>query len=167
MEIVELKKEQYDMAVRLSSLAREIWTQHYEPIIGLAQVEYMLKKFQSPEKILGDIETDGYKYLLAVEDHRLAGYCAFKPEYEDGGVFLSKLYVEKYSRGKGISKLFLEQLLAYAKENKLDHVWLTVNKYNHTSIDIYKKLGFTIEGELVTDIGGGYVMDDYKMRMDI
>lgn len=167
IEIVELKKDQYDMAFKLSSLAREVWTQHYVPIIGLAQVEYMLKKFQSAEKILSDIGEDGYSYLLAVENGRLAGYCAFRAEYEAGGVFLSKLYIEKYSRGRGISKLFLERLLSHAKESKLDHIWLTVNKYNHTSINIYKKLGFIIEGELVTDIGGGYVMDDYKMRMDI
>jgi ribosomal protein S18 acetylase RimI-like enzyme len=167
VEITELKKDQHDLAFELSSLAREIWTQHYTPIIGLAQVEYMIKKFQSAEKILNDIEEGGYTYLLADDNGKLVGYCAFKTEYEARGVFLSKLYIQKGSRGRGISKLFIEKLLTHAKENKLDYIWLTVNKYNHTSIDIYKKLGFKIEAELVTDIGSGYVMDDYKMRLDI
>ena len=32
----------------LCSLAAEIWRQHFTPIIGADQVEYMLEKFQSP-----------------------------------------------------------------------------------------------------------------------
>jgi hypothetical protein len=32
---------------------------------------------------------------------------------------------------------------------------------------IYKKLGFGIVEGIVTDIGNGFVMDDYKMRLDL
>ena len=40
-------------------------------------------------------------------------------------------------------------------------VYLTVNKHNYHAIDVYKKTGFVIAKEAVTDIGNGYVMDDY------
>ena len=43
-------------------------------------------------------------------------------------------------------------------------IYLTVNKYNSGSIEVYKKLGFTVADQVVTDIGGGYVMDDYIME---
>ena len=42
-----------------------------------------------------------------------------------------------------------------------------MNKHNDTTIRINKRLGFRIVEELVTDIGSGFVMDDYKMRLDI
>ena len=32
---------------KVEELANQIWTQHYTPIIGIDQVRYMLKKFQS------------------------------------------------------------------------------------------------------------------------
>ena len=72
--------------------------------------------------------------------------------------------MEKSSRGQGISRLMLGKLLTIAAAEGLSHIWLTVNKNNHSSIEIYKKLGFAMVGELITDIGSGYVMDDYKMR---
>ena len=35
----------------IAGLARQIWTEHYTPIIGAAQVEYMLGRFQSQSAI--------------------------------------------------------------------------------------------------------------------
>lgn len=52
-----------------------------------------------------------------------------------------------------------------AAEAGKDKITLTVNKNNLNSISIYKRMGFEIEGELITDIGGGFVMDDYLMVM--
>ncbi|NCA83730.1 MAG: GNAT family N-acetyltransferase, partial [Opitutae bacterium] len=46
----------------VAALAREIWTQHYVPIIGAAQVEYMLEKFQSAEAIARQLAGEGYEY---------------------------------------------------------------------------------------------------------
>ena len=67
----------------------------------------------------------------------------------------------------GIARRMLEKISNIAGECGLDYIWLTVNKHNDTSIRIYKRLGFRIVEELVTDIGSGFVMDDYKMRLDI
>jgi hypothetical protein len=42
---------------------------------------------------------------------------------------------------------------------------LQVNKKNIAQ-HFYLKQGFTIDRELVLDIGNGFVMDDYVMRID-
>ena len=42
-----------------------------------------------------------------------------------------------------------------------------MNKYNANSIAVYEKLGFKRIGEGVTDIGNGYVMDDFFYQYDI
>jgi len=167
ISLVELKASEQQKAEELAALARRIWTEHYTPIIGEAQVEYMLDKFQSAGQILKDIKDNGYRYFIAYDGEKQIGYCAIKPYHEIGGLFLSKLYVEKSMRGRGVSKLMLNKIKSVAKLNNLDYIWLTVNKYNLKSIEIYKKLGFSIVDEMVTDIGNNFVMDDYKMQMRI
>ena len=40
-------------------------------------------------------------------------------------------------------------------------VYLTVNKHNDRAVAVYKKIGFELTDSVVTDIGSGFVMDDY------
>ena len=42
---------------------------------------------------------------------------------------------------------------------------LTVNKYNINTIKAYEKWGFKTVDAVVTDIGSGFVMDDFIMEM--
>ncbi len=167
IRLVELLAGDGKKADELASLAREIWLEHYTPIIGADQVEYMLSKYQSGSSILNDICSNGYRYFMAYDGLKPVGYFAVRQENDKKALFLSKLYVEKNNRGRGISRLMQGRMLMIAREAHLDHIWLTVNKHNDNSINIYKKLGFRIVEELVTDIGSGYVMDDYKMRLDM
>lgn len=162
--LIELKAGEQQKAEDLAALARRIWLEHYTPIIGQAQVEYMLDKYQSAEQILKDIETDEFRYFIAYDGEMQVAYCAIKPDYKTGGLFLSKLYVDQSRRGCGVSKMMLDRAKSVAKLNNLDYIWLTVNKHNSKSIEIYKKLGFIVVEELVTDIGNHFVMDDYKMQ---
>jgi ribosomal protein S18 acetylase RimI-like enzyme len=150
---------------KIAGLAKIIWTEHYTPIIGSAQVDYMIENFQSAEVMQNQCQTQGYYYYEALADGVLAGYCAVQPE-ENGGLFLSKIYVEKSFRGQGIAKEFMRFILEEYKDN-LKYIWLTVNKYNTNSIEAYKKMGFEVIEEIVTDIGDGFVMDDYKMRLTV
>ena len=70
-------------------------------------------------------------------------------------------------RGLGLARRALSMLKVYCAANQLDHIWLTVNKNNANSIAAYYRMGFEKECDLVSDIGGGYVMDDYKMSLAV
>jgi ribosomal protein S18 acetylase RimI-like enzyme len=167
IRLVELNRDDREKASELAELAKEIWTEHYTPIIGPDQVSFMLQKFQSAESILDDIAANGYSYYIVYESSKPAGYFAVKPEPDKKALFLSKFYLEKSCRGRGISRIMMDRIKKMAGEFGLDHIWLTVNKHNDTTIMIYKKLGFGIVEGIVTDIGNGFVMDDYKMRLDL
>ena len=52
-------------------------------------------------------------------------------------------------------------------ENCYNKIRLTVNKYNQYTIDAYNKWGFKTVDSVVTDIGNGFVMDDYIMEYEI
>ena len=147
----------------VASLAREIWTEHYLPIIGRGQVEYMLEKFQSAEAI-AEQTARGYEYHLATSGGRHVGYIAVVPDSEGDFLHLSKIYVAKSARGHGIGRRMLERVEDECRRRGLKGVWLTVNKNNAGSLAWYGRMGFENVGPIRIDIGGGYVMDDYKME---
>ena len=52
-------------------------------------------------------------------------------------------------QGQGIATKLFDQLFDWAKENKLSRLELTVIKDNNKAFNLYKKMGFTLEGEKV------------------
>ncbi|OUP49285.1 GNAT family N-acetyltransferase [Lachnoclostridium sp. An181] len=148
----------------VAALAEEIWHEHFPPIIGEEQVDYMVEKFQSFDALKRQI-ADGYEYFLISSDYMMVGYTGVTEK--DGSLFLSKLYLLKDSRGQHLSTEVFGHLIDLAKERKLDKIWLTCNKYNSHSLDVYKHLGFEIVRDEVTDIGNGFVMDDYILEYPI
>lgn len=145
----------------ITALACEIWTQHYTPIIGAEQVAYMLKSFQSREAIETDI-SKGYVYTIAYRNGEPCGYCAAR--LDENGLFISKLYVRYAERGKGIARAMLRDAESSACKAGAARVRLTCNKHNTGSLAAYQRLGFTRAADAVTDIGCGFVMDDYVME---
>ena len=161
------KVESPRAAERTAALAREIWTEHYEPIIGRDQAAYMVDTFQSADAILSGIAKQGYEYYLAQEDGVPAGYLAIRPEPEEHALFLSKIYVKKEFRRRGLARRFLTLAQRRARETGCTLLWLTVNRNNEGSIAAYRRMGFSVACTMVTDIGNGYVMDDYKMTRPV
>lgn len=150
----------------IAALAHEIWYEFYVPLIGRAQVDYMVEKFQNASAMQSQIE-QGYEYFLvqqqdATGSARDVGYCAVQ-EQADGALFLSKFYLHKSARGAGTGRKCMEFIEELARRRGLSLLWLTVNKGN-PSVQAYQRLGFRIAADLVMDIGGGFVMDDYRME---
>ncbi|MDV0444768.1 hypothetical protein MmiAt1_03060 [Methanimicrococcus sp. At1] len=162
----------------VAALAKEIWTEHYVPLIGAAQTEYMIAVFQSASRIKSDIAEKNYSYFAVFPDgsNEQIAYLALQPD--DKGVFLSKIYVKKEYRRQGAAKMLTDFALDFAKESTRmpdsvyaktkyarPRLWLTVNKGNAGSIEFYKKVGFVIDKEAVTDIGNDFYMNDYIMTL--
>lgn len=149
---------------KIVELAKPIWREHYSPIIGDEQVNYMLEKFQSHEAIKSQL-ADGYLYYQVVVQTELLGYFSIQLR-EKESLFISKFYLSKQSRGKGLGKQMLNFIENLAETNQCKTIDLTVNKYN-PAYDVYLKLGFTNRGAAEFDIGNGYIMDDYLMCKEV
>lgn len=145
----------------IERLAVEIWNQHFIPIIGKAQVDYMLEKFQSKAAIAEQIE-NGYLYFLFGDRHQNIGYMAVLPQGDR--LFLSKLYIVSAERGKGYGRKAVAFLEKLALEKGAGRISLTVNRHNIDTIKAYEMLGFHNIGTVVQDIGAGFLMDDYRME---
>lgn len=144
-------------------LAREIWQDHYVPIIGQQQVDYMLEKFQSECAVQEQLR-DGYEYYLIRRDGQSGGYAAVVPDKRGPVLLLSKIYVRKAERGQGLGKQLLGFVEDLCRQRGIKLMWLTVNKHNAESIAWYLRMGFSNAGPIVADIGGGFVMDDFRME---
>ena len=148
----------------LSEFAGNVFIDYYKDLIGMDQAVYMTDLFLSKEAI-GELMDRGAVFVLAMDDEKPIGFCEYVKE--DKRLFLSKLYAEKAHRGKGIGKQLFLNCLQFAKDNSLKSIYLTVNKYNTPSYEIYLHLGFKVVDAVVNDIGNGYVMDDYIMEYTI
>ncbi len=147
----------------MSAIATAIVREHYDPILGKEQNDYMLKKFQSYDAIRGQLE-QGYRYYFVGDKAHRLGFMAFYPRGE--AMYLSKLYLYKDERGKGYSRRMIDFVAAEARAEGISAIELNVNRFNG-SVDIYEKLGFTrIRSEKI-DIGSGYYMDDYVYSMSV
>lgn len=151
--------------LKISELAHIIWREHYSAILSPQQIEYMLEKFQTPEA-MQKAAADGYGYYIIKRLGVPIGYIGLKLNEPQGKLFLSKLYILSDYRGNGYARDALMQLEDMCRKNRLCAIWLTVNKYN-PSYEAYKKMGFNTIKEAVTDIGGGFVMDDYIMEKEV
>ncbi len=164
-KIIIIEVTDDNLASAVVSLAGSIWIEHYTPIIGKAQVLYMLDRFQSLEAISKQIKLDNYKYYLIKKGNDgFIGYLSLIPKPEQKELFLSKFYVISKERSKGYGKTAMQFIEDFAKKNNLNKITLTVNKNNMDSIRAYEKMGFRNIGALFTDIGDGFFLDDYKME---
>ena len=149
----------------LAVTANKVWHEFFPCILSPEQIDYMVEKFQSYEAMKNQIKNDNYEYYFINYNGERAGYTGIK---NDGDrLFLSKLYLIKEFRGKGIASEAFEFLKNICRERNLKAIWLTVNKYNKNTISVYLKKGFEIIDSKVADIGNGYVMDDYIMQLKV
>ena len=148
----------------VAALATKIWHQHFVPLLGEAQVDYMVEKYQSYPAMRGQIAS-GYRYYRMFDGDTLVGYTGVHPE--NGALFISKLYVQQESRGNQFASQAFRFLVELCKKEGWSKIWLTCNKHNDHTLEIYHHLGFQITDSVVTDIGCGFVMDDYILEYPI
>ena len=155
---VEQEKELQEVA----DLATEIWHEFFPCILTDEQIDYMVEKFQSEDAMQDQITNQGYSYYQVRLGNCLIGYTGVKKE--EKRLFLSKIYLKREYRGKGYASKVFRFLEDLGRNKGCNTMYLTVNRYNENSIAVYKKRGMKVVKEQVTDIGNGFVMDDFVME---
>lgn len=148
----------------MSALAAKIVKEVFDPIIGAAQNDYMIKKFQTVGAITEQL-THGYRYyFVADESGEPVGFLAFYPRGDE--LYLSKFYLKKEFRGRGLSRDMLSFVTGQARAAGLTAVTLNVNR-NNPAVFAYESLGFEKIREEKNAIGGGFFMDDFVYRYSV
>ena len=150
----------------LAELAKVIWRQHYPDIISHAQIDYMLTKMYSLETLRAEIRSQGIRFLRLLLDNQFVGFASYGPTHEQGVMKLHKCYLLPEIHGHGYGSLLLQHCERAVRELGARRLILAVNKRNTKAVTAYQRNGFTIAESVVTQIGDGYVMDDYIMAKD-
>ena len=152
-----------DDAVTVQALAREIWPQVYPVIISMEQIEFMLADRYDLRTIQREITERGAVYALIEAGAEAIGYISFEVVPNDSSLFLNKLYLKPEHHSRGLGAQALRWLVEEARKRNASIIRLRVNRNNHGAIRAYLRAGFSIERDIVTDIGGGFVMDDHVL----
>ena len=123
----------------------------------------MLEKFQSPSAIRQNVK-DVYDWFFLQRGGKYVGYLSICPEKDSGKLFLSKIYVDHDQRGKGVARDAMNFAVKYAKDRNLKAIYLKCLRDNINSVNSYMQMGFHISDWIVTDFGGGYIVDDFVME---
>ncbi|WP_435065231.1 GNAT family N-acetyltransferase [Halobaculum sp. EA56] len=93
------------------------------------------------ETILGG---DGYN-VVAWHGDAVAGHATLVPDTQatpGEDVHELAIFVLQAYQGAGIGTRLMEALLGHGAANGVEHVWLTVERWNRAAVGLYKKMGF-------------------------
>ena len=168
-------------AEQIGQLASDIWRETYPGILAMDQIEYMLCQMYAPEVIRSEIEQQGIRYFFFKIHGAREGFVAYgngsaipgdgcrSQAESDGSVMLHKLYLHPRCHGVGLGSLML-QLVEHEIARGMPsarQIILRVNKGNRKAIKAYERNGYQVAGSICSEIGQGFVMDDYWMTKDL
>jgi ribosomal protein S18 acetylase RimI-like enzyme len=145
----------------IRSVSERTWPSTYGHIISQEQIDFMLEWMYSDDSLATQMNT-GCEFYIANMNGSDIGFCSVSEE--DGAHKLNKLYVLPTAQGTGAGKALLDKSIEVAKAAGSSSLFLQVNKQN-TAYSFYLKHGFIKELEFKFDIGNGFFMDDYVMRL--
>ena len=151
----------------IARLAEVIWRAHYPGIISTEQIDYMLARMYSLETLREEICRRGIRYERLLAGGEMVGFASYGPAEKPGLFKLHKIYLHPAWHGRGLGSLLLRHCEEEARRLGAERLTLTVNKKNAKAITAYRRNGFAITDSVVTNIGAGFVMDDYVMAKDL
>lgn len=167
MAVTFIKVTEEEQIEKIAEIAAPIWHETYDCINGVASTDYMIEKFQSVPAIHRQMESEGYVYYMMLDDGRARGLhrpCAAQRGQNVPGASSTFPPLIAAAACRAPAFDFIETL---CQAEKLPAIYLTVNKKNFHAIEVYKYFGFHQTDAVVTDIGSGFVMNDYIMQKDL
>ena len=126
----------------------------------------MLERMYALEQLRADAAA-GIAFDLLLENNVPIGFASFGGTDSAGVCKLHKLYLRLSHHGRGLGSLLLRHVIDTAKARGFSRLALNVNKQNTAAIAAYRRNGFVTQENVVIDIGGGFVMDDYVMALPL
>ncbi len=155
----------------IRSISERTWPSTYGHIISQEQIDFMLDWMYSDASLEKQMDSGCVFYIASIKKENEqwddVGFCSVGPEETESSKShkLNKLYVLPAAQGTGTGKALLVKAIEFAKAAGSSSIFLQVNKHND-AYSFYLKQGFIKEAEFKFDIGNGFYMDDYVMRLN-
>lgn len=157
----------------ISQIAEDAFHITYADIIPRDQIAYDLARGYSQAALYRQMAKEKHTFLvLEIEagSHgpEIYGFASLSPHTDyPGQLYLHKLYLDPKSKGQGLGSALMHAAEEQCRTSGFSGLCLTVNRQN-SAVRFYQKMGFVIEQELDTAIGGeNYMRNDYLMSKDL
>jgi GNAT superfamily N-acetyltransferase len=148
----------------IKKLAESIWPSTYVDTLSPDQIEYMMELFYSETSLKEQFNR--HTFLIAYLDGKPVGFASYSLISAEGNHKLHKLYVITPMQGRGLGKALINFIIDALKLLDGTTLELNVNR-NNKATTFYERLGFEVIREEDIDIGNGYFMNDYVMRLTV
>jgi GNAT superfamily N-acetyltransferase len=150
----------------IQALTEKIWRPTYKDILTPAQIDYMIDLMYSSASLNRQIAELHHRFILLYDAETAIGFAAYSTTDIPGIYKLHKIYLDSSYQGQGVGKFLLNAVIDRVKTAQGHILELDVNRYNKARF-FYEKQGFSIVKEKDTDIGNGYLMNDYVMQKSV
>jgi D-tyrosyl-tRNA(Tyr) deacylase len=150
-----------ELLARVRAIAEAAWPPTYAGIIPPEQIPYMISRMYSADAVAAAAAAHTL-YFLVLADGADAGLLSYdETPREDGACELHKIYTLPQYWGRGIGNDLLLRAIDAARHAGASSIWLRVNKNNKRALKAYRRAGLSQWRSICTDIGEGFLMDDY------
>jgi ribosomal protein S18 acetylase RimI-like enzyme len=144
----------------IESLARIIIPEFYDQLLPPAVGSYLVETYHTAA-VLEKKMAEGDELFLLESDQVVIGFFAL--QYEGEGMTLGKFYISKDYRGRGFGQRVMSFVDQRARERGVGRVQLLVFRLNVGAVGLYRKNGYVVEQEVLTQLGSVHGLEDYLM----
>lgn len=161
----------------IERIARATWPATFSDILSAEQIEYMLIRMYRREALEEQL-AQGHVFHLLLErteelsdtyvgtvskQYRAVGYVSHQLDHLPQTGKIHKLYVLPETQGSGYGRALVQHVEHVARRAGQQRLRLDVN-YQNKAVEFYERLGFEKLDRHNTDIGNGYLMEDWRME---
>lgn len=163
MNIRALKQDELSI---VHEIAHATWPDTFKDILSQEQIQYMLNWMYDLKQLENQFN-QGHQFYVAELEEMPVGFIGIEPNHPEKGLTkIHKIYILPNQQGTGIGKILIEYVKELSIQSEMEGLLLNVNRFNK-AVDFYKAIGFNILFEENIDIGNGYLMEDYVMKLDL
>jgi GNAT superfamily N-acetyltransferase len=147
-------------------IAHATWPDTFKDILSQEQIQYMLNWMYDLKQLEKQFN-QGHQFYVAELEGKPVGFIGIEPNYPEKSLTkIHKIYILPNQQGLGIGKKLIEYVKELSIQSEMEGLLLNVNRFNK-AVDFYKAIGFNILFEENIDIGNGYLMEDFVMKLNL
>jgi RsiW-degrading membrane proteinase PrsW (M82 family)/ribosomal protein S18 acetylase RimI-like enzyme len=161
---ITLRQASDEDVLLIRELSLQVWPQTYASILSPEQIQYMLHLMYSEAALHQQLQ-DNHHFFIVYNAGIPIGFTSYSA-VEPSIFKLHKIYILPQQQGRGTGRKVMEQVIERIKQEGANTLRLNVNR-NNPALQFYEKLGFIPIGAEDTDIGNGYLMEDYVLEKQL
>jgi ribosomal protein S18 acetylase RimI-like enzyme len=157
--MIKIRKAKIEEVSAVRELAIEVYNDTFAEHNTPENLEAFFKDSYGLEKFNAEFSEPSSALYVALRELKIIGFMRLRKCNEvdkylgTNHLELQRLYIHRDYHGSAVSRMFMEEALAYAKKGKFEWIWLGVWEKNFRAQRFYSKWGFERFGEHVFQMG--------------